>query len=70
MDFEFTEEQQIIRENVKKFAETELLPHANRIEEKGLPADIFPRLAQMGLLVFALILYMSQFFSSWRPKYA
>jgi alkylation response protein AidB-like acyl-CoA dehydrogenase len=51
MDFEFTEHHKLLRESVREFARSEIAPHAQRWdEEERFPAEIVPKLAEMGLL--------------------
>lgn len=51
MDFEFTEEQKMVKEMVRKFAEEEIVPFAreNDIKEH-FPVEIFKKMAPLGLL--------------------
>ena len=51
MDFSFTDEQQQLRRTVRKFAETEILPHVMEWDEAAhFPDDLFPKLGELGLL--------------------
>lgn len=52
MQFGFTEDQQILRDSVRKFAEAELLPHYRRWDRTGewLPQEFLDKLIDMGLL--------------------
>ena len=52
MDFGFTEEQQMIRDSVRRYAEAELLPHYKRWDRTGefLPQDYIDKLVETGLL--------------------
>lgn len=51
MDFELTEEQQMIREMVRDFAENEIVPIAAEIErEERFPAENFKKMGELGLL--------------------
>jgi hypothetical protein len=51
MDFNLTEEQQIFRDSVSKFARTELAPKAAaRAQATGYPWDVAARMAQLGLM--------------------
>ncbi len=51
MDFTFTEEQEQLRRTVREFAEVEIRPHVMEWDEAGkFPDDLFPKLAEMGLL--------------------
>ncbi len=50
MFFEMTEEQREIRDLVRKFAQNEIAPHAERWDEEAVfPRELFPPLAEMGL---------------------
>ena len=50
-DLVLTEEQQLLRDTVRDFAETELLPQAVAIDrEARFPVDTFRKLAELGLL--------------------
>jgi alkylation response protein AidB-like acyl-CoA dehydrogenase len=51
MDFQLTEEQQMIRDMVRDFAENEIRPIAAQIDKDGqFPADNFKRMGELGLL--------------------
>jgi alkylation response protein AidB-like acyl-CoA dehydrogenase len=51
MNFQLTEEQQMIRETVRDFAENEIMPIAAEVDQEGkFPADNFRRMAELGLL--------------------
>ncbi len=52
MDFGFSEEQQMIRDSVRKYAEAELLPNYKRWDRTGewLPQDFIDKLVDTGLL--------------------
>jgi alkylation response protein AidB-like acyl-CoA dehydrogenase len=50
MDFRLDDEQQAIRDTVRKFAQNELAPHADDWDERGhFPREIFRPLAELGL---------------------
>lgn len=51
MDFEFTEEQKMIRETARRFADEEIIPHAreNDVEER-FPREIIKKMAPLGFL--------------------
>ena len=50
-DFKFTEEQQMLREMVRDFANNELKPIASKIdEEEKIPRDIINKLGELGIL--------------------
>ena len=51
MDFNYSEEQKALRKTVREFAEGEILPHVMEWDEVShFPAEIIPKLAEMGLL--------------------
>ncbi len=51
MDFNLTDEQQFIKQTVRDFAEKEITPRAQAIDETGeFPHDIFGKMAGLGLL--------------------
>ncbi|MGE3151292.1 MAG: acyl-CoA dehydrogenase family protein [Nitrospiraceae bacterium] len=51
MDFELTEEQRLIRETVRRFAEQELAPGASERDRAGrIPREVIDRMAEMGFL--------------------
>jgi butyryl-CoA dehydrogenase len=51
MDFELTDEQQLIREAVREFAETEVTPIAAELDRQHrFPPELLPRLAEMNLM--------------------
>lgn len=51
MNFELTEDQLQIKHSVREFAESELKPHVMEWDEtQHLPLEIFPQLAELGLL--------------------
>ena len=50
MDFELSEEQQLLRKTVREFAESELGPHSREWDEKQeFPREIFARLGSLGV---------------------
>jgi alkylation response protein AidB-like acyl-CoA dehydrogenase len=50
LDFDLSDEQQQIREEVRRFGENEVLPHAKEYDqEEKFPHDILEKAAQMGL---------------------
>ena len=55
MEFGFTEEQQMIRESVRRYAEAELLPHYKRWDRTGewLTQTYIDKLVDTGLLHLA-----------------
>jgi alkylation response protein AidB-like acyl-CoA dehydrogenase len=51
VDFSFTDEQKHLRKSVREFAEGEIAPHVMEWDEAShFPAEILPKLADMGLL--------------------
>lgn len=51
MNFEFTEEQQMLRKMVRSFVDKEILPYIKEWDEQGgFPRDIFKRLAELNLM--------------------
>jgi butyryl-CoA dehydrogenase len=51
MDFELTDEQELIREAVREFADTELAPIAAEVDrEHRFPAELIPKLADLNLM--------------------
>ena len=51
MDFQLTEDQKLLRQSVREFAETEIAPHTRRLDEsKEFPFEIFRKMGPMGYL--------------------
>ena len=51
MDFELTDEQQLIREAVREFAETEIAPIAAELDrDHRFPAELIPKLSDLNLM--------------------
>ena len=51
MDFELTDEQQLIRDAVREFAETEVTPIAAELDrDHRFPHELLPKLAEMNLM--------------------
>ncbi len=51
MDFQYTQEHNLIRDTVREFAEKEVAPRAEEIDARDeFPADLFKRMAELGLL--------------------
>ena len=51
MDFLFSEEQQLLKESIRNFAEKEILPYVREWDEQGRwPAELTRKLGEMGLL--------------------
>ncbi len=51
MEFEFTQEQQVLRETIRSFAEEKIRPHVRTWDAEGrFPKEVFSELAEMGVL--------------------
>jgi len=51
MDFKLTEEQRMIRNTVREFAQAEVAPRAREVDETGrFPRENFARMAELGLM--------------------
>ena len=51
MDFELSEEQRMIRQAVREFAEKEIAPQARHVDETGeFPVETFRKMGQLGLM--------------------
>ncbi|WP_421382142.1 acyl-CoA dehydrogenase [Bacillus salacetis] len=50
MDLRFTEEQQMMRKMVRDFAQTEIAPFVERMEEGEFPREILKKMADLGLM--------------------
>ena len=51
MDFRLTDEQALLRETIREFAEGEIAPNAATWdEEEHFPAEIIPQLAEIGVM--------------------
>jgi hypothetical protein len=51
LDFELTEEQRLLKNTVREFAESELMPHAREWDEKqAFPREVFTKLGALGLM--------------------
>src|SRR4051812_19087527 len=48
--FIFTDEHEQLRESIRRFAETELAPHAEEWEETTFPDSVFRRMGELGFL--------------------
>jgi butyryl-CoA dehydrogenase len=55
MDFQLTEEQAMVRDMVREFAQNELAPRARKHDEQGfIDPDVFSMLAELGLWGFTI----------------
>ncbi len=55
MNFELTEEQQLLQKSVREFAEAEVRPSAKELDETGhFPRDLFNKAAELGLTGIAV----------------
>jgi alkylation response protein AidB-like acyl-CoA dehydrogenase len=51
VDFELTDEQRMIRQAVREFAEKEIAPRARHVDESGdFPAETFRKMGELGLM--------------------
>src|SRR3954468_10240587 len=51
MDFRLSDEQQLLRQTVREFAEAEIRPHVMEWDEaQHFPMDLLPKLAALGLM--------------------
>lgn len=51
MDFDLSEDQRLVRQTVRRFAETEILPHVERFErEERYPSELIEKLPALGLM--------------------
>ena len=51
MDFDLSEDQRLVRQTVRRFAEAEILPHVERFErEERYPSELIAKLPALGLL--------------------
>jgi hypothetical protein len=51
LDFTLSEEQKLLKQTVRDFAEAELSPHAREWDEKqGFPREVFTKLGELGLM--------------------
>lgn len=50
MDFNFTEEQKMLRSAIREFVENEIAPNAAKWDEEDVcPAELFPKMGEMGM---------------------
>lgn len=55
MNFDLTEDQELIRQTVREFAEREIAPNAHHVDETGdFPADTFAQMGKLGLMGIAV----------------
>jgi alkylation response protein AidB-like acyl-CoA dehydrogenase len=51
LDFSLSEEQKLLKQTVREFAEAELAPHAREWDEQqGFPREVFTKLGELGLM--------------------
>ncbi|QOR66544.1 acyl-CoA dehydrogenase [Cytobacillus suaedae] len=50
MDFRFTQEQEMMRKMVRDFAQTEIAPHIESMENGEFPREILAKMADLGLM--------------------
>ncbi|HYY24477.1 MAG TPA: acyl-CoA dehydrogenase family protein, partial [Candidatus Udaeobacter sp.] len=51
MDFELSEEQQMVRETTRAFVEREVKPVASRLDREGIyPSELIKKLGELGLM--------------------
>lgn len=51
MDFDLSEDQRLVRQTVRRFAEAEILPHVERFErEERYPSELIAKLPALGLM--------------------
>lgn len=51
MDFEYSEEQKMLRETVRSFVDKEIIPYITEWDRKGhFERSIIPKLAELGLM--------------------
>ena len=51
MDFDLNEDQRLVRQSVRRFAEAEILPHVERFErEERYPSELIAKLPALGLM--------------------
>ena len=51
MDFQLSREQEMLKDMVRNFAETEVAPHTTALDESGqFPSDLVKRIGQLGLI--------------------
>ncbi len=51
MNFQLTEEQRMIKEMVRDFAENEIMPIASEIDQEGrFPAETFKKMGELGIM--------------------
>ncbi|HWL22348.1 MAG TPA: acyl-CoA dehydrogenase family protein, partial [Ureibacillus sp.] len=50
MNLQFTEEQIMVRDMVREFAQTEITPFIERMEEGEFPREVIQKMAELGLM--------------------
>ena len=54
MDFKFTDEQELLRKMIQKFAEKEIAPRYEEIEREGYQQDLTDKMADVGIVGIAV----------------
>lgn len=54
MDFKFTDEQELLRKMIQKFAEKEIAPRYEEIEKEGYQQDLTDKMADVGIVGIAV----------------
>ena len=74
MDFSLSEEQQLLQQTVRDFAQAEIAPHAREWDEKqAFPREVFTKLGALGLMLIDNFTHVLFGFSStnidiWKPN--
>ncbi len=50
MDFSFNEREELLKKSIAEFAQREIAPLVDKLEEEGFDPQLIPKLAQMGIL--------------------
>lgn len=54
MDFKFSDEQELLRKMIQKFAEKEIAPRYEQIEKEGYQQDLTDKMADVGIVGIAV----------------